>query len=174
MTFYLRIIRKKSFWLGCEQYKNTSDVTADLIQDFRTTQNSLSVWHIETDKSNLNRILAAYACTQENIRQVEYAILPSNLLSNANFNIIQERGKTPDLEANDWHRDIINLTGDTLLMLSKIFFHNCEPETLFVFDVCDYIQESVKEQRISNKNLNKEIKPKIEDMRNQIKNVDLT
>lgn len=173
MPFYLRIIRKKYFWLGCSKYKNTSNVTADLIQDFYTKENSLSIWYIEADQSNLNHILAAYACTQDDIREIQYAIIPCNLLSSEDFNIEQKGGNTPDSEANkNWHFDILNLTGDTLLKVIKIFFHNCDPETIYNFDVKDIIVQSIKEKRISNKNINGKIKPIIEGIKNELSNID--
>jgi hypothetical protein len=93
------------------------------LNDFRTKDNTLSVWLIDNDKSNLDRVAAAFATTRKKLDLVEFVLLPDNLLP-PDIQVKKEDGETFDGMANkDWHRDLVQLTGQRIVALAKQFYH---------------------------------------------------
>jgi hypothetical protein len=69
----LRTIRKSRYhqqaWLG------GGAMHADPLADFNTQDNCLSLWLIEGENSNLDRVLAAIAGTRQFAQNLDFALL---------------------------------------------------------------------------------------------------
>jgi len=50
------------------------EVPAEAVQDFRADGNELSVWYVEPDRSNLDRVLTAIAANREHFEKIDYAV----------------------------------------------------------------------------------------------------
>jgi hypothetical protein len=72
MPFILRTIRKDR-WYRIEDvpWLEEGDIHADPLADLNTKANELSVWLIEDDRSNLNRVVSALAATRTHISNLD-------------------------------------------------------------------------------------------------------
>ena len=96
------------------------EVPAEAIQDFRADGNELSVWYIEPDRSNLDRVLAAIAANREHFEKIDYAVFDDAVVDRCGVTIRSTLGKLPDEYANrTWHRDLVELTGRKLVALAE-------------------------------------------------------
>jgi hypothetical protein len=107
----LRKIRKAKW------YKNSNvgwlkegELQADSLGELITKSNALSVYHIENDKSNLERVVTAIAATGDALSAIDYALIDTLILEEIGIKNVSNLGGTPDDIVNNLHRDLIELT----------------------------------------------------------------
>lgn len=118
MALVLRKLdRRAAFYRGLGV--DVGDVQADAISDLRTSKNALSVWQVNDDHTNIDRIVAALAAGRMNLDKLDYALIDAETLDELNIGIVQKRGRSLDDRANDlWHYDLTELTGTSLVNLA--------------------------------------------------------
>lgn len=80
----------------------------------------LSVWIIEDDESNLDRVLAALASNCDSLEDLSFVVASQEAVDQLQIPIHNRPGTTPDDEANHlWHRDLVGLSNDLLFALSR-------------------------------------------------------
>jgi hypothetical protein len=104
----LRVVRKAKWYKNPDvPWLRDGDLQADAIADLRTTDNRLSVWHIEDDQSNLRRVAAAYAAGRDSIANFDYAIFNTDVVDDLGVIMDDQPGNSPDSEANEkWRRNL--------------------------------------------------------------------
>ena len=107
-----------------------SEVPADVYRDFRVYAGSLSVWHIEDDKSNLYPVITALASSRHHVETFDYGLFDQALVSLVGIRIDSSAGTTPMPSANGWHRDLMDLTLDRLTELIKPMFDTMDTARL--------------------------------------------
>src|SRR5438045_1847252 len=96
------------------------DLQADALNDLATQNNELSVFHIDDDKSNLNRVVAALAAKRDSLDKLDYALVASQIADDAGFKTRMIKGDTADEAVNQWHRDITELSVANLANLAVV------------------------------------------------------
>ncbi|HEX6715572.1 MAG TPA: hypothetical protein VF088_00590 [Pyrinomonadaceae bacterium] len=120
MPFILRKIRKAR-WHGNDvlDWLLPDEIQADSLLDLSTKDNQLSIYIVEDDRSNLERIIAALAGNCDFISNVDYALVPAEVLSESGIEVADVKGETSDEQVNEAHRDLIHLSASKLLVLAK-------------------------------------------------------
>ena len=123
MSYVLRKIHKP--WWYKDQSDNYEWLTdGELVSDiFRTEMatedGKLSIYALDEDRQNLSRIAAALACTRDFLQNLDFVVLPKDLILNAL--VLQDSpGDTPDETVNKWHVDIVHLTPSKLTDLTYL------------------------------------------------------
>ena len=162
MPLYLIRINKRNWdrdvfasWLGPNQ------VPADVYRDLRVTDGSLSVWHIEDDRSNLDRVITALASTRDIFDVFDYGLFDQTLASSSGIKAVPSVGISPMPSANHWHRDLVELTVDNLALLIKAIFNVMEKGRISKHDIHTMISLAAQANQVDVSQL----KPK---MRQQI------
>jgi hypothetical protein len=122
MPFVLRKVRKAK-WYKHENvpWLKAGELQADALGDLYTENNTLSVWLVTNDKSNLQRIAAALAGNCEYLSNLDYALLNVELIADLNIKIVQKAGDSADDTANNsWHYDLTELSAMDLLALARL------------------------------------------------------
>lgn len=121
---YLLIRVNKSHWAhdaGCAR----DDVPIRCLDGLNVKKNALSVWHVFADKANLRRLIAALAVSGDHLDKVDWILFDEAVPRNLGLTMVQSQGSTPDDHANQhWHRDIVDLTGRTLVNFGSAVYHN--------------------------------------------------
>ncbi|MCG3117208.1 MAG: hypothetical protein LLH30_16180 [Candidatus Manganitrophus sp. SA1] len=159
MPLLLRKIKKtrwakiKASWLGAD------DVHADSVSDLQTKGNTLSVWQIDDDKSNLNQILTALAARFQKvpIGHLEYVLFDQNLLSEIDIKFNQSKAETPDDRANVCHYNLIELSGAKLNRLAKIIIEYGEIDICLSKDLTQSLAKAIESKQIERKKINEDI-----------------
>jgi hypothetical protein len=149
MALLLRTVRENRWhkepaaaWLQEE------DVPADTLGDLNTTQNALSVWEVEADRSNVERIIRAVALTKDKLAHTGYVIFDSELLSAAGISQARTKGATPDDVANHWHADLTNLSGNRLVALAKSILRNGESGTVLKKRLVELVEAGIHSKEL--------------------------
>ena len=154
MPLLLRKIRKNRWFL----YLLEGEIPADPLVDLATSANRLSVWYIEADRSNLERVQVALASNGEYVSNFDYALFEDRLLEGLNVKISQTVGSTPDESANvEWHRDVEELSASKLAEIAKIVFHYFEKARVPEIEVAVKVRGGIKKkEKILDKGKKKE------------------
>lgn len=154
MPLILRTIRK-SKW-----YKNNNvawlkqgEIQADALGDLLTKNNTLSVWLVEDDQSNIEQIVTALAASRDTISNLDYAIFQIDLLANANIKIENNEGATPYEKANRFHRDLVELTATKLINLAETILVNSQIERISEKKIGNLLETAVQNREIDKKKL---------------------
>jgi hypothetical protein len=155
-------------WL-CE-----GDLQADALGDLRTKNNTLSVWCIDDNKTNLRQIVAALAANpcssmfppekqKTSLEEFDYALFDLNLLSELSIKFDSSRGNTVDEVANvAWHIDLKELTASKLLALATGIRGKGTVERINEWDVEARVAESVRLGHIKLQQLNPSLAQKLQ------------
>jgi len=114
-----RVKQPKWYSEAVHPWLERSDIPADPLTDLQTRQNSLSIYLIKDDKSNLDQVVTAMSATRDSPQNFDYLLFDMEILSQVNIEVRESEGKTPDNEVNGWHRDLIEISGNRLLMLVR-------------------------------------------------------
>jgi hypothetical protein len=118
MPFLMRTVRKGRWHQ--QDWLPVGEPPADALADISTQSNELSVWLIEDDRSNLNRVAAALAAARDSVSNLDYRLVPVGWVGIHRIPVQATEGRTADLQANQkWHRDIPRLTASRLLSLAR-------------------------------------------------------
>jgi len=158
----LRKIRK-SKW-----YKNDSvpwleegEIQADALGDLVTNSNTLSVWLVEDDKSNLEQVIIALASSCNSVSNFDYALFNVDLMLNVGIKVERKEGLTPYLKANKWHRDLVELTTSKLFKLAESMFIYSDRERIAEKTVLNLIKDAVQNGQIDTTKLSTGITRKL-------------
>ncbi len=119
MPYLLRKIRRNKWYR--EPWLDEGDLQADALADLRTTGNKLSVWFVNDDYSNLDRIAAALAAASDHVSNLDYALIDFDVFPELGIRVEQSDGETPDkIASRKWHHDLVELTASNLMELATV------------------------------------------------------
>jgi hypothetical protein len=121
MALFLYKVRKAHRWYPelAEAFLSEGDVPADPVGELQTKENKLSVWEVEQDRSNLQRIVAALATCPDKVDAAGYILFNSVDLGSSEIQISMTPGGSPDRGVNHCHRDLL-LSGRKLVALTAL------------------------------------------------------
>jgi hypothetical protein len=99
---------------------------ADVFSDLKTDSNRLSVWYIDDDLANLDRVLTALAANLHRLSNVDYVLLNNDVVMALNLRMEQTEGGSLDQKVNQWHRDLDIGTAGRLVDLAKEIYSRAD------------------------------------------------
>lgn len=163
VPFILRKIRK-SKWYKHERvpWLAEGELQADALGDLQTSNNELSVWQVEDDRSNLERIITALAANSDHISNLDYALFDAQVLLELNIQSKHSRGNTPDEEANVWHLDLIQLSAQKLMKLAKAIMTDGEKVRFLPKELLQSIRQAMTSGQIDRAKLKQDVLVKVD------------
>lgn len=121
MPLILRKIRKAKWYRSdAVPWLTKDDLQADAFVDLGTKANRLSVYVVEDDQSNLERIVAGVAANCDFISDFDYTLFAQEALDEIKINAEDTFGETPDAVVNTWHRDLVELSSANIFALANV------------------------------------------------------
>jgi hypothetical protein len=165
MPLVFRMINSRVRWykgLPPSWLETPDDCPADSLNDFRTHDNSLSTFIVDDDRSNLNRIVAALAGTRPDIDKLDYLLFDLQTLSTSSVRTKKSRGDTPDEKVNEWHVDIIEVSGFKLVrLISAIRAGQYQTGRFLPKEIRQLIEQGVNSGEINRERLQAKIREEI-------------
>src|SRR5713101_2238736 len=163
VPFMLRKIRQARWYKVEGAWLAADDIPADPLSDLTTKDNQLSVWHIEDDRLNVERVITALAASGTDVANVDYTLLDHRLLSDMHIKIASTRGGTLDEEVNaSWHRDLVELSAGKLVVLATAIFVHAEKQRIRKIRVHQLIAQAVASGWIDLQRLQPKVRTEIE------------
>jgi len=145
-----------------EPWLNPQDIPADPLGDLKTDGNSLSIWQIEDDKSNLEYILVGLIANRAKIDKLEYGLFNPQVPNNLGIYVDdKELGKLPIPEINGFHRNLTLLSADKLTELAKSIFPVISRERIYKEQAIEKILYAYNHGTLHSDRLNKAMKAEI-------------
>lgn len=146
MPQYLRAI-KCAKWIPEQQPKwlANDDIAGDLLNDLKTSGNTLSVWRIEGGKPELQELIAAMAATRDSLAVYDYAIFESDDVGELGICAETSTGKSRGKDLNDkYHINLLELSGKKLCKLAELILKKGERKRVGEKDVAKYIASAIQ------------------------------
>lgn len=143
-----KILRKikRSRWYGADEvdWLAEGEVQAEALVDLETQSNTLSVWIVDDDDSNLDRVVAALAAKCGSKTIVDYVTIDQKRIDDIGLLMQQTSGDSPDSAANSmWHRDLQHLTVNGVAALAAELSANGQRNRMTWLKVKAAVQRSV-------------------------------
>lgn len=124
----MRRIDHRALWLENQNdlphWHKDDDVPADLLSDFSTTDNTLSVYKITKGKSNLQDIIASLAANRDKVQRFDYVLFEKTLMTEKGIKFQNTSGDTPHQEVNEkFHLNMIELSGKKVTEIGNQFLN---------------------------------------------------
>ena len=119
MKFLRKVRRGKWVKNPVADWPEDSGLHCDALDDMQTRECSLSVYAI-MDAADSQRVAVALAATREEISLMDYAVFEGSSLESLGITIRQTKGDTPDIDVNELHYNLGNLTVKRLAQLTEI------------------------------------------------------
>ena len=148
MPLLLRAVRKNRWDKGDFPWLQKGDIQADPLGDLATGSNTLSVWLVQDDRSNLNDVLLALGASRDTASNLDYTIFDIGLLADINIKLEINVGNTPYAKANCWHRDLVELTANKIVKLAESLLKNAEIKRFSEKEMIKLIQDAVNNKQI--------------------------
>jgi len=116
MPDLLRVISKAK-WLR-PTWLAAGEIPADAVSDLRTQDNTLSVWAVEADHSNVGRVVTAMAAMRVRLDKLDYTVVGEDQVRSLDIACVAKSMETPDAAVNGLHRDLDQLSGSKVLRLA--------------------------------------------------------
>jgi hypothetical protein len=117
MALLMRVVTKPK-WIR-PAWMSPDDLPADVLTDLRASNNELSVWSTELDRSNIDAAIVAAASSRERIDKLDYTLFEEEALIPLGIKCVKSDGGTPHPLANGtMHRDLVQLTVHNVVHLA--------------------------------------------------------
>lgn len=142
MPFLLRKITKPK-WLK-EMWLATGKAPANALGDLRSEENKISFWHIEDNKSNLTKVVAALASGRDFPTIFDYALIDQTLLTTIGIKIDHTVGNSFHKEADKyWHHNTIELSAENVAKIADIIMEHGTKERIGKNEVTSLVRQEI-------------------------------
>ncbi|MHB1674848.1 MAG: hypothetical protein ACYCSP_11450 [Acidobacteriaceae bacterium] len=152
MAKLLRKVKQNRWYKADAQiFLDCGDVPADPLGDLNTSQNRLSVFRVDEDLANIERIARAIASGGDRLDNVGYVLFDTSLLEKASIEMDTTDGETVDSVVNKCHADLTNLTGTKLVTLTRLILLEGESNTILKKRIVELVREGVDSKELPEK-----------------------
>ena len=162
MTLLLRKVNRNR-WIDQDlSWLEDGEFQSDVLIDLRTSSNCLSVFLIEDDKSNFERIVAAIGSSAQKIDVFDYVLFSDEIIDKLSISIDKSLGSTKDEYVNKtWHLDFVDLSAQKVLKIAKELLSNSEKKRIPHKEVAKFISIQIEKGNIEEDRLEEKIRQKI-------------
>lgn len=156
MAFYLRKVRYQR-WVEENEadWLEAGGIPADPLGDLETSNNALSVYWIDSDRSNLERVVAALAANSKYPHKpFDYLLFDASLTASLGIQVLQSDGDTRDQKVNaDWHYDLVKLSVSKITELLRSLWKEEELDRKYKGEILSLVRQSVSSGYINRRGL---------------------
>jgi hypothetical protein len=162
VPFILRTIRRGR-WLANKPSETHEERFARALNDLPLSKdNKLSVWHVEYDYSNLERLVTALGANRDHLDNIDYILLDDQWLLELDIQCQQSEGKTPDQEVNRrWHFDLVEISANKHEDLTKVLLEQGHINRILPKQILELISQAIESGNIDVERLKPGIRSKI-------------
>jgi hypothetical protein len=145
MTCFLRKVRKSKWYNNPDvQWLTSGALQADALSDLQTKGNKLSLWIIEEDSSNLERVVTALGSTCDHAAQIDYALVECSKVKELGIILENTPGDSADEELNGkYHVDATQLTAEQVYNFARLIQSTAEIQRCYKVKLIALLREGV-------------------------------
>jgi hypothetical protein len=159
VAWFLRKIRFNRWGGVAGRHYALNEVPAEPIGDLLPQDGGISLWRIEDDGHNLDRIIANLAAVQSALAGIDFAQVDEHLLVAAGFTPQKTDGRSPDRHADGrWHYDLLRPMAIDVVKLAQLLLEYAEFGERTSDEVLDLLTKATQAQQIPHARLPNKIK----------------
>jgi hypothetical protein len=145
VPFILRTIRRGR-WLANTPSETQEERLTRALHDLRLSDdNKLSIWYVEHDHSNLERLVTALGANRDHPDNVDYVMLDDQWLLALGIQSTQTDGNTPDQEVNRrWHYDLGEISADQHKALGNALLNQGHIDRILAKRLLGLIEQAIE------------------------------
>lgn len=147
MKFLRKVRRGKWVKHPTFNWPEDSGLHCDALDDMQTHECNLSVFAIK-DVGDRRRVAVALAATREEFAVMDYVVFEGSGLESLGITIRQTAGDTPDVDVNELHYNLGNLTVKRLAQLTEIISDG-EHKRIPLRDIKVSLYEAARDGRLN-------------------------
>ncbi len=160
-----KLIRQlnSKIWLDRQIAEEFGGLQADALKNFKTSENTLSVFKVDEDnrQESVIRILVALACGRQSLDKVDYALFDSDIIKKLDIQFDEIEGTTPDQAVNKLHIDLKKLSGNLICELAKSIQNSGEIDRLYPKVIEKAINKGIEKKQLQVEKINSQLLGKI-------------
>ena len=162
MPFILRTIRQGR-WLANKPSETPEERFARALNDLPLSEDKkLSIWYVEHDRSNLERLVTALGANRDHLDNIDYILLDDQWLLELGIQCQQSEGNTPDQEVNRrWHCNLVEISTDKHEALTKALLEQGHIDRILSKRLLELIGQAIELGNIDSERLKTGIRSKI-------------
>jgi hypothetical protein len=132
------------------------------MNEFRTRENTVSVFVVDSERKNAARILSAIMSAKDagsGLIATDCLIFASESVEALGIPIREEPGLTPDMEANKWHRDLADLSADRLVKLAEVLVKNADLHAVLEGELVEALKGAAANGELQKEKLSSKVLP---------------
>ena len=144
MTLGLRVVRQ-SHWYREAWLTRKPDIPSTALLDVLDEKSTaISIWIIEKDLSNFERVVAALAANRDRVSNFDYALFDMRVLRFLRIQSKPEAGNTPDAIVNQkYHANLTEMTAAKTFCLAQAMHRYGEPVRIGQKVIAQYIRNAI-------------------------------
>jgi tRNA(Leu) C34 or U34 (ribose-2'-O)-methylase TrmL len=146
-----KVKQNRWFKTDAQTLLDSGDVPSDPLGDLNTSQSKLSVFQVDENLGNIERIARALALGSQRIDNVGFVLFDASLLDQASIGLDSTDGETMDAVVNKCHRDLTNLTGNKLVALTRLILVEGDSDTILKKRIEELILEGIRLKELPEK-----------------------
>lgn len=165
MTYLLRTINKNRWYRDKSfEWLENGDVPSEPLCDLPPKSNQLSVWEIDNEQNNLERLLTAIAANRDKLDKIDYLLFSPDIVSQIDIDTSKTDGILPDNDVNKWHVSLQNLSVNQVADLVTCIWLSptTQSHRLMPKKVADLIIDAINNGHISLDDLKPKLRETIE------------
>lgn len=150
MAWYLRKVR----WMRWEDRiidpkTPFTAISPDPLGDVSTIKKKLSLWQVDDDFANLDRVIALLAATVQAPAEFAFITFPADQVDFLGLRVTQDNGQSPDAKANVmWHFDLEVPSAEHLIRFARFLLHQGKRDRKNVEDVKRLIYVGIQKREL--------------------------
>ena len=98
----------------------SNSIFADAIDQVRSTDNTLSLWVCDGLPTSVDEVALAFAAGMKTVSKLDLALVPIGDVTSNGLHLKATEGKTPVVALRDRHRDLVELSLDSLSCFARV------------------------------------------------------
>ena len=144
MAYLLRKIRK-SRWYKTEEtsWLSEDDLQADALGDLVEQANKFSVFAIDENQSNFERVIAALGANTDSPSNIDFALFNEKIIYDLEIKIEKVSGELPDEQVNRWHNDLCELSASKVFNLAMAIKAKAKIDRIYPRQILNLVANSL-------------------------------
>jgi len=149
MAYLLRKIRKSRLYKTEETaWLSEDDLQADALGDLVEQANKFSVFIIDENQSNFERVVAALGANTDRPSNIDYALFNEKIVYDLDIKIENVSGELPDEQVNNWHNDLYELSASKVFSLAMAIKSKAKIDRIYPRQILNLVANSLMKGQI--------------------------
>jgi len=156
----LRKVRQDR-WYGAQSSPD-EPLPGDPLADLNTRGNSLSVWQVLANNTNLEDIIVNLAANSGYLSNVDVVLIGEEAIGDLGIRVEATQGRTPLAHATGYHRDLVRLRAQDLVEIAEVIRHRGVFRDFTEKEVRELLARYINEGRLNASQLQPDVRSHLE------------